>query len=105
MPRVDELGLCGGRSAGLEFCVGLVQAAGSKAAGGLLPFDLRWSGYDLTAARAFLAALTAEGRAVYLGPGADHDTLFPVLFTLTLCLPLARPGLGHGSCRRWPMGS
>ena len=61
-----------------------VQAA----AGGLEPFDLRWSGYDLTAARAFLTALSAAGRALYLGPVRLIDTAFPILLTLTLCLPL-----------------
>ena len=61
-----------------------VQAA----AGGLMPFDLRWSGYGPAEAREFLAALTPEGRGTYLGPVRITDTLFPILFTLTLCLPL-----------------
>ena len=59
-----------------------------RAAGGLLPFDLRWSGYDQAAARAFLAALTPEAREVYLGPVRINDTVLPILLTLTLCLPL-----------------
>lgn len=61
-----------------------VQAA----AGGLTPFDLRATGYDAEAARSFLTALTPEGLALYLGPVRVNDTAFPVLFTLTLCLPL-----------------
>jgi hypothetical protein len=76
-----------------------VQAA----AGGLTPFDLRPLGYDAEAARTFLSALTPEGRDVYLGPVRMTDTVFPVLFTLTLCLPLRRwhwgwalPALAYG---------
>jgi hypothetical protein len=61
-----------------------VQAA----AGGLMPFDLRATGYGVAEARDFLAALTPEGRALYLGPVRINDTVFPILFTLTLCLPL-----------------
>lgn len=55
-------------------------------AGGLRPFDLRPSGYDLDGARAFLAALTPEGRAIYLGPVRIADTVFPLLMTLTFVL-------------------
>ena len=76
-----------------------VQAA----AGGLLPFDLRALGYRPDEARIFLATLTPEGRAVYLGPVRINDTVFPVLFTLTLCLPVRRwnwawtlPALAYG---------
>lgn len=58
------------------------------AAGGLMPFDMRVAGYGLDEARAFLRALTPDGRAIYLGPVRLNDTLFPILFTLTLCLPL-----------------
>lgn len=61
-----------------------VQAA----AGGLTPFDLRVTGYGLNEAQAFLSALTPEGRAIYLGPIRVDDMIFPMLFTLTLCLPL-----------------
>lgn len=57
-------------------------------AGGLLPFDLRPLGYDSDAVRAYLAALTPEGAALYLGPIRANDTLVPLLFTLTLLLPL-----------------
>ena len=76
-----------------------VQAA----AGGLLPFDLRALGYGPEEARIFLATLTPEGRDVYLGPVRINDTVFPVLFTLTLCLPVRRwnwawtlPALAYG---------
>lgn len=76
-----------------------VQAA----AGGLAPFDLRPLGYDLDQARVFLTTLTPEGREVYLGPVRVIDTVFPILFTLTLCLPVRRgpwgwtlPALAYG---------
>ena len=76
-----------------------VQAA----AGGLTPFDLRPLGYNLADAQAFLTALTPAGRDIYLGPVRIDDTIFPVLFTLTLCLPIRRwalswtlPALAYG---------
>ncbi len=70
-------------------------------AGGLPPFDLRPLGYSPDEVRAFLRALTAEGMAAYLGPVRITDTVFPVLFTVTLCLPLrgwvpTLPALGYG---------
>ena len=56
-------------------------------AGGLAPFDLRTQGYSFAEARAFLTALTPEGRAVYLGPQRVADTIFPVGFAGTMmCL-------------------
>lgn len=74
-----------------------------QGAGGLLPFDLRPLGYDAAAARAFLTALSPEARDLYLGAVRINDSLFPVLFTLTLCLPLRGlpaawflPALGYG---------
>ncbi len=73
------------------------------AAGGLTPFDLRATGYGLDDARAFLTALTPEGRDVYLGPVRINDTIFPILFTATLILPVRRwargwwvPALAYG---------
>ena len=76
-----------------------VQAA----AGGLLPFDLRVLGYGDEDARQFLTALTPGGRDIYLGPVRITDTVFPILFTLTLCLPIRRwfwawtlPALAYG---------
>lgn len=55
-----------------------------------MPFDLRVRGYGLEEAQAYLAALTAEGRAIYLGPIRVNDTIFPVLMTLLLLVPLRR---------------
>ncbi len=56
------------------------QLAGHS--GGLLPFDLRLTGYDLGEARAYLRALTPAGFALYQGPVGWVDTLFPALMGL-----------------------
>lgn len=60
------------------------------ASGGRTPFDLRVLGYDLAATRDYLTVLTPEGRDVYLGPVRVVDTLVPLLFGLTLWLPIRR---------------
>lgn len=64
----------------------------SAQSGGGIPFDLRALGYSLADAKAYLAALTPEGTALYLGPIRLNDTVIPILFTATLCLPLRRLG-------------
>jgi hypothetical protein len=67
------------------------------AAGGLPVFDLRVGGYTLEEAKAYLAALTPEGREIYLGPVRWIDTLFPGLLAATLycaLVVLLRPRLG-----------
>ena len=70
---------------------------------GLLPFDLRAMGYSYGDAQAYLTAITPAGQALYLGPIRLNDTIFPILLTLTLCLPLRRwywgyclPALAYG---------
>lgn len=55
-----------------------------QAAQGLPPFDLRPLGYDEAAARAFLAVLSPEGRAIYLGLQHGLDTAYPPLLALVL---------------------
>jgi hypothetical protein len=67
----------------LGFCAVMLGAQSSG-----LPFDLRPLGYSLTEAQAYLSHLTPSGTALYLGPIRLMDTLFPILFTLTLCLPM-----------------
>ncbi|GKY88925.1 hypothetical protein [Sinisalibacter aestuarii] len=64
-------------------------------AGGLRPFDIRTGGYTYDEARAFLAALTPEGLAAYLGPQRLADTIFPIGFLGVLALGIV---LG---LRRW----
>ena len=50
---------------------------------GLPPFDLRITGYDLHAVRAYLRVLTPTGYALYQGPVRLTDTVFPALMGLT----------------------
>lgn len=57
-------------------------------AGGLMPFDLRLVGYTLEDARAFLMALSDEGRALYGGTQAHLDALAPPLLFATLSIAL-----------------
>ena len=66
-------------------------------AGGLAVFDARITGYAFEDAKAFLAALSAEGSAYYLGPQGWMDTVFPALFAATAyaaLVVLLRPMLG-----------
>lgn len=51
---------------------------------GLPAFDMRSAGYSEAEARAFLTALTPEGRAAYLGQQRLLDTAFPPLLALVL---------------------
>lgn len=64
-------------------------------AGGLAPFDPRSAGYDLAEARAFLTALTPEGRAAYLGGQRIADTVFPIGFLGVLAIAIV------SAYRRW----
>ena len=54
---------------------------------GALPFDLRPAGYTVAEARAYLAGISDQARAFYLGPQHWLDTSYPAL--MTLCLGLA----------------
>ncbi|SEQ61940.1 hypothetical protein [Thalassovita taeanensis] len=56
----------------------------SAQTGELRPFDLRPTGYSSAEARAFLAALSDKGRALYLGPQHWLDLLYPALLAITL---------------------
>ena len=60
----------------------------SAEAGGLAPFDMRPLGYSFDEARAFLAALSAEGRELYLHVQLWLDILYPVLLAATLVLAI-----------------
>jgi hypothetical protein len=61
-------------------------------AGGLRAFDLRPGGYDLIEAQAFLSALGAEGRALYLGAQHWLDLVYPALLAMFLGLLIWRLG-------------
>jgi hypothetical protein len=58
----------------------------SAAAGGLTPFDLRPFGYSLEETKAFLTALTPEGRDLYLNTQQRLDTPYPILIAISLAL-------------------
>ncbi len=62
----------------------------ADAAGGLAPFDMRPSGYTLDEARAFLAALDADGSAFYRDVQLRLDSLYPALLAAMLGLALLR---------------
>jgi hypothetical protein len=62
-----------------------------RAAGGM-PFDLRMLGYGLNDALAYVAQLSPDGMAIYLGPYRIADTLFPLALMPTLLLPLRGRG-------------
>ncbi len=53
-------------------------------AAGLVPFDMRPMGYSPDEARSFLAALGDKGRALYLGPQAQLDLLYPLVLAIVL---------------------
>jgi hypothetical protein len=72
----------------------------STGAGGLTPFDLLPTGYSEGEARAFLTALTEEGRAFYLAVQHRLDIAYPALLALTLVLAfrhLVPPGAVRGA--------
>lgn len=57
-------------------------------ANGQLPFDMRPFGYTLAEAKAFVGALSPEGRAFYLTTQQRLDVLYPTLLGLSLILGL-----------------
>lgn len=60
----------------------------SAAAGGLVPFDMRPSGYSFAEAFAFLAAITPEGSAFYQGMQHQLDLAYPTLLAAVLAIAL-----------------
>jgi hypothetical protein len=61
----------------------------SEMAGGGVPFDMRPGGYSLDDARAFLTAITDEGRDFYLNTQQFLDWFYPTLMAITIAIPLA----------------
>ena len=61
----------------------------TAAAGGLAPFDLRPSGYSFDDAKAFLTALSPEGKALYLNVQHKLDAAYPALLAATLFFAIA----------------
>lgn len=66
-----------------------------RAAGGLPPFDLRFSGYSLTEAQDYLTRLTPWGRDIYLEAQHRLDAVLPpvlaVFLTWSFTVMLPRP--------------
>lgn len=56
----------------------------SAAAGGAAPFDMRPFGYSFDEAKAFIGALSAEGKALYLNVQHRLDATYPALLAATL---------------------
>ena len=48
-------------------------------AGGLMPFDVRPTGYSLEEAKAFVGALSTKGNVFYLSMQHMLDTVFPIM--------------------------
>ncbi len=70
--------------------LGWTLPAISAAAGGLPAFDMRPGGYSFDEAKAFLAALSPEGKALYLDVQHKLDTAYPGLLAATLFFAIAR---------------
>lgn len=62
----------------------------SAAANGLIPFDMRPTGYTHEEAINFLQALSVEGRDLYLGLQHTLDTLYPGLLAIVLVIAFAK---------------
>lgn len=93
MPRLATLLLilCAGLCAALLW--GTYGVVG-PATGGLMPMDLRVTGYGPAEVRAFLGALDAGARDFLLGPMRIVDTAFPpALAALIVVLGPGRAGL------------
>ncbi|MEM9967291.1 MAG: hypothetical protein AAF755_04230 [Pseudomonadota bacterium] len=75
-------------AAGIVFAALLVLSGGWIAPSEQPIFDVRLAGYDTAAAQAFVDALSAEQRRLYLGVFRTLDTAFPVLLAATLLFGL-----------------
>ena len=72
-------------------------------AGGLMPFDVRPTGYSFEDAKAFVGALTVQGNIFYLSMQHMLDTVFPILEGVVVSwaiIMLADKSWGFG---RWLM--
>ena len=75
----------------------------SRAAGGLVPFDMRPGGSTHAEAVAFLSALTAQGTRFYLDVQQRLDIAYPALIALTLFLSIAAAAPGRLGRWRWAL--
>ena len=60
----------------------------AEATGGALPLDMHLGGYGMAEAEAFKEALTPDAVALLLGPQLYLNAVFPLLFALSLALPI-----------------
>jgi hypothetical protein len=73
--------------------------------GGLLPFDLRPTGYNLEEAKALLVALSTDGVDFYKNIQLKLDTIYPALMAISLILAykiLAPKKLGRWRALLYP---
>lgn len=61
--------------------------------GGLMPFDLRLFGYSYAKAQGAMAALSDQGRGLYLTVQLGLDSVYPALMAVTLALSAPIAGL------------
>lgn len=73
-----------------------------RAAGGLRCFDLQLSGYDFETARAFVQALSAQGRQLYLFAFLPVDFVFIAAYTVFFVLVLKRLSAPRAMVVVWP---
>lgn len=62
----------------------------SMSAGGLVPFDMRPSGYSFEEAVTFLSAISDSGREFYLNTQHLLDSSYPALLAITLSVGLIK---------------
>ena len=73
-----------------------------RAADGLRCFDLQLFGYDFETARAFVQALSAQGRQLYLFAQLPVDCVFLVAYTVFFVLVLKRLSAPRAMVVVWP---
>ena len=73
-----------------------------RAADGLRCFDLQLFGYDYETARAFLQALSAQGRQLYLFAFLPVDFVFIAAYTVFFVLALKRLSVPRAMVVVWP---
>jgi hypothetical protein len=81
----------------------LPTIAGS--AGGLAPFDMRPGGYSFDEAKAFLGAITGEGKRLYLDVQQRLDLVYPALYGATLFFAIAFLTPRSWGAWKWPLAA
>ena len=73
----------------------------SLAAGGLMPFDMRPSGYSFDEALAFVIAITPEGSSFYQNTQQLLDTTYPAMLATVLAIALWNLARRFPTWMRW----